>query len=193
MRKYLTIPKRKQKEDRADAPAELLQCSRCKAIFSNYLTICPECGSEDWISYTELNPYSRMPLEVVLQICGHIFWIGGTVFFLLLLWQTSTTDAEENRWFIYVGCLSLALGILFSALYFGLSEIIMRILRLQRRLKAFHENYRGSEQIPSALPKSMRKKTLIQYGVVLRPSVYKKRKKLLAKKKEVPTRTSKIL
>ncbi len=26
-----------------------LQCSRCKAIFPDYLARCPECGSDEWI------------------------------------------------------------------------------------------------------------------------------------------------
>ena len=31
-----------------------LQCSRCKAIFPDYLARCPECGSEESVSYTHL-------------------------------------------------------------------------------------------------------------------------------------------
>ena len=33
-----------------------LQCSRCKAIFPDYLARCPECGSEEWIGLVEVNP-----------------------------------------------------------------------------------------------------------------------------------------
>jgi hypothetical protein len=40
-----------------------LQCSRCKAIFPDYLARCPECGSEEWIGLVEVNPYTRMPME----------------------------------------------------------------------------------------------------------------------------------
>ena len=43
-----------------------LQCSRCKAIFPDYLARCPECGSEEWIGLVEVNPYTRMPMETFL-------------------------------------------------------------------------------------------------------------------------------
>ena len=47
-----------------------LQCSRCKAIFPDYLARCPECGSEEWIGLVEVNPYTRMPMETFLKACA---------------------------------------------------------------------------------------------------------------------------
>ena len=57
-----------------------LQCSRCKAIFPDYLARCPECGSEEWIGLVEVNPYTRMPMETFLKACGHLLWLVGTSF-----------------------------------------------------------------------------------------------------------------
>ena len=62
-----------------------LQCSRCKAIFPDYLARCPECGSEEWIGLVEVNPYTRMPMETFLKACGHLLWLVGTIGFLVLL------------------------------------------------------------------------------------------------------------
>ena len=122
-----------------------LQCSRCKAIFPDYLARCPECGSEEWIGLVEVNPYTRMPMETFLKACGHLLWLVGTIGFLVLLWQTDSPDAETNKLFIYGAFLLLFCSVLFSAAYFGMSEIMRRILRMQRRLRAFHENYRDDQ------------------------------------------------
>lgn len=119
-----------------------LQCSRCKAIFPDYLARCPECGSDEWIGLVEVNPYTRMPMETFLKACGHLLWLMGTVGFLVLLWQTDGPDPETNRLFIYGAVLLLFCSVLFSAAYFGMSELMHRIVRMQRRLRAFHENYR---------------------------------------------------
>ena len=122
-----------------------LQCSRCKAIFPDYLARCPECGSDEWVGLAEVNPYTRMPMERFLQICGHLLWLMGTFGFLLLLWQTDGTDDELNELFIYGAGLLLFCSVLFSGAYFGMSEIMRRILRVQRRLRAFHQNYRDDQ------------------------------------------------
>ena len=99
-----------------------LQCSRCKAIFPDYLARCPECGSEEWIGLVEVNPYTRMPMETFLKACGHLLWLVGTTGFLVLLWQTDSPDAETNKLFIYGAFLLLFCSVLFSAAYFGMSE-----------------------------------------------------------------------
>ena len=98
-----------------------LQCSRCKAIFPDYLARCPECGSEEWIGLVEVNPYTRMPMETFLKACGHLLWLVGTIGFLVLLWQTDSPDAETNKLFIYGAFLLLFCSVLFSAAYFGMS------------------------------------------------------------------------
>lgn len=122
-----------------------LRCSRCKAIFPDYLARCPECGSEDWVGLVEVNPYTRMPMENFLKACGHILWLLGTVGFLFLLWQTDTANEETNLLYMYGAVLLLFCSVLFSAAYFGMSEIMKRMLRVQRRLRAFHENYQHEE------------------------------------------------
>lgn len=122
-----------------------LQCSRCKAIFPDYLARCPECGSEEWIGLVEVNPYTRLPMETFLKACGHLLWLVGTVGFLVLLWQTDSPDPETNRLFAYGAVFLLFCGVLFSAAYFGMSEMMHRIVRMQRRLRAFHENYRDDQ------------------------------------------------
>ncbi len=136
------MPKRKKrtlntKEDYANIR---IQCARCKAIFSNDFTKCPECGSDESTGYTEINPYTTLPLESFLQACGHLFWIAGTILFLFCLWEIGETELPSEIFLILAFCL-LGIGILMSALYFGLSEVISRILRLQRRLRAFHQSY----------------------------------------------------
>lgn len=93
----------------------------------------------------EVNPYTRMPMETFLKACGHLLWLVGTIGFLVLLWQTDSPDAETNKLFIYGAFLLLFCSVLFSAAYFGMSEIMRRILRMQRRLRAFHENYRDDQ------------------------------------------------
>lgn len=131
-----------------DLVAKELICSRCKAIFPDYLARCPECGSEEWVGLIEVNPYTRMPMENFLKACGHVLWLMGTFGFLLLLWQTNSSDAEVDLMYTYAAITLLFFSIISSAAYFGLSEITRRILRVQRRLKAFHENYREEQTIP---------------------------------------------
>lgn len=125
-----------------DLPSREFRCSRCSTRFPDYLARCPECGSEDWEELAEVNPYTRLPLESFLKGCGHAFWILGVLAFLVLLWLTDTPSPEMGRLFIYGAVCFLVLGTLFSALFFGLSEILRRILRMQRRLRAFHDTYR---------------------------------------------------
>ena len=70
----------------------------------------------------------------------------GTVGFLVLLWQTDSANEEADSLFMYGAVLLLFCSVLFSAAYFGMSEIMRRILRLQRRLRAFHEKYRETHR-----------------------------------------------
>ena len=72
----------------------------------------------------EVNPYTRMPMETFLKACGHLLWLVGTIGFLVLLWQTDSPDAETNKLFIYGAFLLLFCSVLFSAAYFGMSEIM---------------------------------------------------------------------
>ncbi len=125
-----------------DLPNREFRCSRCGTRFPDYLARCPECGSEDWEELAEVNPYTRLPLESFLKGCGHAFWILGVLAFLSLLWLTDTPDAQTRLVYVYGASFMLIVGTLFSAVYFGLSEILRRTLRMQRRLRAFHDTYR---------------------------------------------------
>lgn len=118
-----------------------LRCSRCKAVFPDFLARCPECGSEEWVSLEEVNPYTKMPLETFLKACGHLFWLMGVAAFLVLLWQTDSSSDDKNAMFVYGAISSLVVGVLASAAYFGISETLRRLLRMQRRLQVFHESY----------------------------------------------------
>ncbi len=137
-----------------------LQCQNCKYIFANFLKQCPECGSEKLTGYSEVNPYSRLPLESILKASGHVMWLGGTVLFLFFLWNTDSTDNEVNMLMIRYALMSLIIGVLCSVLYIGVSEIIHRTLLVQRRLKAFHQN-----QNPPKQKKQSRRNSLMQYGM----------------------------
>ncbi len=118
----------------------ILQCARCKALFADYLARCPECGSEDWSGLSEVNPYARLPLESILRLCGHLLWLVSVAAFLACLWQTG--EGESVADWMALALLALASGMLGSVAFFGMSEILRRLLRVQRRLKAFHEHYR---------------------------------------------------
>jgi len=123
-------------------PDRELICAACGAVFPEYLARCPECGSEEWKGLVEVNPYTRLPMEQFLKFCGHGLWIFGTLGCLMLFWQTGGENSEMDEVYIFLGIILLLSGVLFSAAYFGLSELLRRLLRVQRRLRAFHEAYR---------------------------------------------------
>ena len=133
-----------------------LQCSHCKAIFPDFLARCPECGSDEWVGYTEVNPYTRLPMELFLKICGHILWLVGVVGFLVMMWETGEEGLEHPELLIYGAVLLLLLSIVFSGAYFGMSELMRRLLRVQRRLKAFHQYYNTEHNGIPALPSNRR-------------------------------------
>lgn len=124
-----------------------LQCAHCKTIFPDYLARCPECGSEEWTALVEVNPYARIPLESLIKGCGHLLWMLGIFAFFILIWQMDSDVAEENRLYFYLAVSMLVISILISAGFFGLSEILRRVLRMQRRLKVFHEHYNETHPV----------------------------------------------
>ena len=125
----------------------VLVCSKCKHVFPEFLARCPECGSRDWQGLSEVNPYNYLPMEQFLKLCGHMLWLFATIGSIFLLWQTNTEDTEMNE--IYVmSAIALAFGgILISVAYFGMSELTRRVERIQKRLRAFHENYRNRQRV----------------------------------------------
>jgi len=134
-----------------------VQCLQCKAAFPDYMGACPECGSEERVGLAEVNPYARMPMESFLKICGHVFWLVGVFAFIIIIWQTNTVARATSLLFLYGALFVLVSGVIMSAAYFALSELLRRILRIQHRLRSFHETYRRAQ--PSkrayALPRSM--------------------------------------
>ena len=124
-----------------------LQCAHCKTIFPDYLARCPECGSDEWTALVEVNPYARTPMESILKGCAHLLWMLGILGFFILAWRMDTENAETDRLYLFAAFATLAIGILLSTAFFGLSEIMRRVLRMQRRLKAFHEHYNETHPI----------------------------------------------
>jgi len=138
-------PRQGQSEYGTEYLSKDVKCAECRLIFPDYMGCCPKCGSEERTSLVEVNPYSRMPMASFLKACGHIFWLVGVIAFLMLIWQTNNSDKETSLMFLYVGLIVLVCGVIMSAAYFALSELIRRVLRIQRRLQAFHETYRSAQ------------------------------------------------
>lgn len=124
----------------------VLVCSKCKHVFPEFLARCPECGSRDWQGISEVNPYNYLPMEQFLKICGHCLWLFATIASIFLLWQTDTTDKLMNEIYVLSAIMLAFGGVLTSVAYFGMSEITRRVERIQKRLRAFHENYRNRQR-----------------------------------------------
>lgn len=122
-----------------------VKCVQCKLVFPDYMGCCPKCGSEERVGLDEVNPYTRMPMSSFLKACGHVFWLVGVMAFLIIVWQTDNVEKETALMFFFGGIFILVSGVIMSAAYFALSELIRRVLRIQRRLHAFHETYRSSQ------------------------------------------------
>lgn len=127
----------------------VLVCSKCKHVFPEFLARCPECGSRDWQGISEVNPYNYLPMEQFLKICGHCLWLFATIASIFLLWQTDTTDRLMNEIYVLSAIMLAFGGVLTSVAYFGMSEITRRVERIQKRLRAFHENYRNKQRTPN--------------------------------------------
>lgn len=143
-----TIPKlnkpirslKKKRRIQKHGKEPVLVCSKCKTVFPEFLARCPECGSRDWQGLSEVNPYNNAPLEQFLKLCGHLMWLGGCIACIFILWQTTSHDQSYNELLVLSAVLVAAFGIFASVGYFGLSEINRRVERIQKRLRAFHEN-----------------------------------------------------
>ncbi|MBQ4616631.1 MAG: translation initiation factor IF-2 [Mailhella sp.] len=140
-------PVKEKKIHKPDDIQQELQCAHCKTIFPDYLARCPECGSDEWTALVEVNPYSRIPMESIVKGCGHMLWMLGLFGFFVLVWQMDTPDPEQNRLYLYAGITCLAVGIIASTAFSSLSELMRRTLRMQRRLKVFHEHYNETHPI----------------------------------------------
>ncbi|MFQ9867871.1 MAG: translation initiation factor IF-2 [Bilophila wadsworthia] len=123
-----------------------LQCSRCKAIFPDYLARCPECGSEEWIGLVEVNPYTRMPMETFLKACGHLlgWWTIG--------FRPSLADGQPgcgNQQAVYLRGVPAAL----------LQRAVLRRLLRHERDHAPHPPYAAAApRLPRKLPRRSTRK-----------------------------------
>lgn len=124
-----------------------LQCAHCKTIFPDYLGRCPECGSDEWTALVEVNPYARVPMESLIKGCAHLLWMLGILGFFIFVWQMDDPDPDMCMLYLYGGIATLVICILISTAFFSLSELMRRILRIQRRLKVFHEHYNETHPI----------------------------------------------
>lgn len=124
-----------------------LQCAHCKTVFPDYLGRCPECGSDEWTALVEVNPYARVPMESLIKGCAHLLWMLGILGFFILVWQMDSPDDATNRLYLYAAIATLLVCILISTAFFSLSELMRRVLRIQRRLKVFHEHYNETHPV----------------------------------------------
>ncbi len=139
-------PKMEKKNPDSNVQQEL-QFARCRTILPDYLGRCPECGSDEWTALIEVNPYARMPMESLIKGCAHLFWMLGILGFFIFVWQMDHAELEVNLLYLYSGIATLVVCILISTALFSLSELMRRVLRIQRRLKVFHEHYNETHPV----------------------------------------------
>ncbi len=119
----------------------MLQCEICGTVFEDTMDKCPHCKSAHVVGYEMDNPVSRLPMEDILRVTGHIIWIIGIIGCLVLLWNTDKDNETLNMFFAIGGFLFLCGCLVFSVTLFGMGEILKRLIRVQRRVRAFSEGY----------------------------------------------------
>ncbi len=119
----------------------MLQCEMCGAVFHDSLDRCPNCASSRLVGYEMDNPFSRLPMESILRVTGHIIWLIGLVGCLIFLWNTNREDETLNMILALGGFMFLCISLVFSITLFGMGEILRRLIRVQRRVRAFSEGY----------------------------------------------------
>lgn len=115
----------------------IVQCEACLETFSGDLECCPVCGSDEVVGYKVANPFSRLPMEKVLPVMGHLMWIIGTIACIVLLWGTDTEDKAYNYLMAMTGFGVMLFSIVVSVTLFGMGELLKRVIRIQRRVRAF--------------------------------------------------------
>ncbi len=120
---------------------EMLKCEKCQATFGDDLEKCPECGSGELSKYQMENPMSRLPIHRLLSVAGHLAWMIGVGVCISLIWHTNTPDTSENLVTLLVAFGSLLLSLIVSVTLFGMGELLRRVIRIQRRLRAFVDVY----------------------------------------------------
>lgn len=119
------------------------KCNECLTPYSEEDTLCPGCGKK-LPGFDLENPYSKLPMEHILRVVGHVVWIVGVVGFLIVLWNTDQ-KSENLNWLIAAGgVVFLTVSIIVSVTLFCMSEILRRVIRIQRKVRAFMEEYKQS-------------------------------------------------
>lgn len=120
------------------------KCIECQTPYSDDDKICPGCGKH-LPGYDIENPYSWVPMEHILRVVGHLVWIIGVAGCLTLLWNTDQVSDSTN-WLIAAGAVVfLIASLIISIALFCLSEILRRVIRIQRKVRAFVEEYKQSD------------------------------------------------
>lgn len=117
-----------------------LRCEKCGEVFSDSFERCPNCGSSRFEGYTVVNPISRLPMEHIVRVMGHLMWLLGVTVCIALLWQTDSSDENRNMLYMYMGFGTLFVSVFVSVTLFAIGEILKRIIRIQRRLRAMFED-----------------------------------------------------
>ena len=120
---------------------KMRKCEKCGTVFKEGVERCPECNSRRFVSYEMENPISRLPMEALLNVAGHCIWIIGVGVCIALLWDTNTGDDDTNWMLALAGFGALFLSLVLSVAMFGLGEILARVIRVQRRVRAFTKEY----------------------------------------------------
>lgn len=119
----------------------VLQCDKCGEVFGDDYDQCPKCGSRRFLGYLMVNPVARLPMESILRFLAHLFWIMGTVVCVGFLWNTNTQDSTHNIFMMFAGFGVLAFSLIFSVALFAMGEMLKRIIRIQRRVRAILDEY----------------------------------------------------
>ena len=126
-------------------PTRALYCEQCRTAIGPEMDQCPRCGGTNFTGYDIENPYSTLPMQRLLKVCGHIVWLLGVVCALALFWQTNHKEQAVNYLFLFGGLASLFGSLVASVCMFALGELLRRVIRVQRKLRAFVEEYAGAE------------------------------------------------
>lgn len=117
------------------------KCVKCGAVLTHGGTRCPECNSRRVVSYEMENPMARLPMAALLNVAGHCIWILGVAACIALLWDTNSDDESRNWLMALAGFGALFVSLVLSVAMFGLGEILSRVIRVQRRVRAFTKEY----------------------------------------------------
>jgi hypothetical protein len=124
-----------------DKETAMRKCDECLTPYTDEDKLCPGCGKK-LPGYDIENPYSMLPMEHILRVVGHLVWIVGVVGFVIILWNTDQQNDNLNWLIAAGGFIFLAFSIVISIALFCMSEILRRVIRIQRRVRAFVEEYK---------------------------------------------------